>query len=47
MVQKGTKSEGTKMEISELGVTDDNFTDVSFELLNERNELIEKINVEE
>lgn len=35
------------MEISELGVTDDNFTDVSFELLNERNELIEKINVEE
>ena len=47
MVQKETKSEGTKMEMSELGVTDDNFTDVSFELLNERNELIEKINVEE
>lgn len=47
MVQKETKSEGTKMEISELGVTDDNFTDVSFELLNERNELIEKLNEEE
>lgn len=34
------------MEIDELGVVDKNFSDISYDLLQEREEIIEKLNFE-
>ena len=41
--QKGNHSVSTYMEMDELGVEDENFADVSFQLLEEREFLLEKL----
>lgn len=46
IVKGNSTSKSCDMEIDELGVVDKNFSDISYDLLQEREEIIEKLNFE-